>query len=405
MRLTDGTLTSMRISLPTGFPGDRPALSITSPVRHPWVDSIGRLSFPLLDRWGAPAVRLAAVVADAFKGLGGTPAPLPSRAQAPGTASPTRPQQYGQQGAAHPAPSPQSSSGQLSAAGSGLAGAGSRPAGPKVQPPPPVPSSFPEVEDMSEEQLAGVLADAAAYKRLVDAVAERIGLFKVSGAGLVGRAALCSCAAAQGWAGALACHLLAALPSAQEANALMASNRELAAANLALADEQADKRNQVAIIRSSEYAPAKAAFDDKYARQATVLEKLAPEVLLRRWAAAWLGGGEWAACAAGSWPTRVRTPCTWHLRQWALVLILACLRDQQAAGGCEGGGGGGGAVVAAVAGGRAGGGGFHGAVHQGPGAVPPPGPQAAGCAADAPTVADARLMPPPGLQAVMYNPD
>jgi ESCRT-I complex subunit VPS37 len=190
MRLTDGTLTSMRISLPPSFPADRPALSITSPVRHPWVDGIGRLSFPLLDRWGAPTVRLAAVVADAFKGLGGTPAPLPSRAQAPGggaTTSPMRPQQYGQQGAAHPAPSPQSSSGQLSASGSGLVGAGSRPAaGLKVPLPPPVPNSFPEVEEMSEEHLAGVLADAAAYKRLVDAVAERIGLFKVSAAGLVG---------------------------------------------------------------------------------------------------------------------------------------------------------------------------------------------------------------------------
>ena len=79
VRLQDGTLTSLRISLPPAFPADRPALSITSPVRHPWVDSIGRLSFPLLDRWGGPNVRLAAVVADAFKGLGGQPALAPTK--------------------------------------------------------------------------------------------------------------------------------------------------------------------------------------------------------------------------------------------------------------------------------------------------------------------------------------
>lgn len=48
---------------------------------------------------------------------------------------------------------------------------------------------------------------------------------------------------------------------------------------------------QMAIIRSGEYAPAKAAFDDKWARQQAVLSKLSPDVLMRRWAALGLGAG------------------------------------------------------------------------------------------------------------------
>lgn len=38
----------------------------------------------------------------------------------------------------------------------------------------------------------------------------------------------------------------------------------------------------MAIIRSSEYAPARAAFDGKWARQQRVLSKLSPEVLAKR---------------------------------------------------------------------------------------------------------------------------
>jgi ESCRT-I complex subunit VPS37 len=72
----------------------------------------------------------------------------------------------------------------------------------------------------------------------------------------------------------------------QGVEALKAANRELAAANLAAGEEQVDKRNQMAIIRSSEYAPAKAAFDTKWRRQQAVLAKLSPEVLMRRWGAA-----------------------------------------------------------------------------------------------------------------------
>ena len=93
---------------------------------------------------------------------------------------------------------------------------------------------------------------------------------------------------------------------------LREQSRELAAANLARGEEQADIRNQQAIIRSSEYAPAKAAFDEKWGRQQGVLAKLSPEVLRRRsgggaglgglcagvlvWASARAVDGMWLRC-------------------------------------------------------------------------------------------------------------
>jgi len=39
----------------------------------------------------------------------------------------------------------------------------------------------------------------------------------------------------------------------------------------------------MAVVRASDYAPAKAAFDEKWARQQAVLAKLSPDVLMRRW--------------------------------------------------------------------------------------------------------------------------
>ena len=186
MRLQDGTLTSLRISLPPAFPADRPALSITSPVRHPWVDSIGRLSFPLLDRWGGPNVRLAAVVADAFKGLGGQPALAPTKAGGGGGSSSSQ-QQGAQPGAAgqqQAGPAAGGSSGRLSAAGSGpaMAGAGSGGGNGRGGLPaaPPIPTSFPEVQQMSDAQLSQSLSDEATYKQLVEQLAASLNLRQAS---------------------------------------------------------------------------------------------------------------------------------------------------------------------------------------------------------------------------------
>lgn len=85
MRMRDGRITNLRISLPPNFPQGRPALSVTHPIRHPWVDSAGRLSFPALDGWASGRSRIAAVVAEASTSLSGQPA------RADASPSPQRP--------------------------------------------------------------------------------------------------------------------------------------------------------------------------------------------------------------------------------------------------------------------------------------------------------------------------
>lgn len=212
MRLQDGTLTSMRISLPPRFPGERPALSITSPVRHPWVDGVGRLSFPMLDRWGSPGIRLAAVVSDAFKGLGGTAAPVPSRPQGPPAAEQQQ-QQAGQPAAAPSAPLSVGGSGPASlspapSSASDAGGGGGGAAPPQRTRVPSVPDTFAEVAGMSEAELSRALTDEAAYSALVARLADSLNLWLV-------------------------------------ADKARGEARELAAANLARAEEQGEIRNQV----------------------------------------------------------------------------------------------------------------------------------------------------------------
>ena len=57
--LPDGTATTLRISLPPGFPAPAspPSLSLAAPgVRHTWVDAAsGRVTCPALARWGGGA--------------------------------------------------------------------------------------------------------------------------------------------------------------------------------------------------------------------------------------------------------------------------------------------------------------------------------------------------------------
>lgn len=59
-----------------------------------------------------------------------------------------------------------------------------------------------------------------------------------------------------------------------------------------------DIRNQMAIIRSSEYAPARAGFEERSARQAAVLSQLAPEALMGRLAEAAAAADERSAMLA-----------------------------------------------------------------------------------------------------------
>ncbi len=88
---------------------------------------------------------------------------------------------------------------------------------------------------------------------------------------------------------------------------------------------QAGIRNQMAVVRASDYAPSKAAFDSKWARQQAVLAKLSPEVLMRRWVLSPEGG----ACSAA--PRRAaHTQHRWQLAvqsmHGACMMAAACWR-------------------------------------------------------------------------------
>jgi hypothetical protein len=48
-----------------------PGLAVTHPIRHPWVDAAGRLSFPSLLHWAPSQSSLVAVVAEALSELSG----------------------------------------------------------------------------------------------------------------------------------------------------------------------------------------------------------------------------------------------------------------------------------------------------------------------------------------------
>jgi ESCRT-I complex subunit VPS37 len=168
-------------------------------VRHPWVDSIGRLSCPLLDRWGSSGMRLAAVVAEAYKGLGGSPAPAPTKAGAAQQGQPAAQQGAAQQQQQHPPPAQHASSGQLGGAGSGLgsgpaslapAASGASVASSSGGPPrpPPIPTSREEAEGLTDEELSAALADREAYQALVAAAAARLNLWQARAEGPGGEA-------------------------------------------------------------------------------------------------------------------------------------------------------------------------------------------------------------------------
>lgn len=59
---------------------------------------------------------------------------------------------------------------------------------------------------------------------------------------------------------------------------LRAEAEEQARRNLSREGEMAEIRNQIAIIRSSEYAPALAAYEEKAQKQQAVLDLLSPKV-------------------------------------------------------------------------------------------------------------------------------
>ncbi|EIE21111.1 hypothetical protein COCSUDRAFT_67088 [Coccomyxa subellipsoidea C-169] len=213
VRMRDGRITNLRISLPPNFPHGRPALSVTHPIRHPWVDSAGRLSFPALDGWAPGRSRIAAVVAEASTSLSGQPA------RSDASPSPQRPS--GASPALAPVPR--------------LAASPSRA--------PTVPSEFQELAAMSMDDLTELLCDEAKYTTFVQKQTAKTHIAQVK---------------------------------AQ----LRRGNAELARANLAKEGLLGELRNQIAIIRSSEYAAVKESFDEKYKRQQAVIQPLQPSALI-----------------------------------------------------------------------------------------------------------------------------
>lgn len=106
-----------------------------------------------------------------------------------------------------------------------------------------VPTEFSEVQSLSNEELVAVLTDDDKYRQLASAIAGQSRTNKVL-------------------------------------EQLREGNRQLAQDNLAQESVLAELRNQIAIIRSSEYAVVRENFDGKHARQKAVLGKLQPQALI-----------------------------------------------------------------------------------------------------------------------------
>ncbi|KAL6762531.1 hypothetical protein V8C86DRAFT_607092 [Haematococcus lacustris] len=71
-------------------------------------------------------------------------------------------------------------------------------------------------------------------------------------------------------------------PAAQTLSQLQQRNLELARSNLDMQASLEEVRNQIAIVRNSEYAAVKAVFQELVDRQSAVLKVLAPTALLDR---------------------------------------------------------------------------------------------------------------------------
>ena len=138
-------------------------------------------------------------------------------------------------------------------------------------------SSGQEFRGASGSGAAGPLPPSAAFPQLATmstADLEKAALENVAFEKLLARAALDpSATAAVG--GALT-----------EASALRQSNAELARATLAGEGQLEETRRQIAIVRSTEYDAARAAFEEKFARQEAAREVVAPERLIERLQAA-----------------------------------------------------------------------------------------------------------------------
>ncbi|KIZ07730.1 subunit of the ESCRT-I complex [Monoraphidium neglectum] len=232
LELRDGKATALRISLPPHFPQERPSLSMLLPVVHPAVDSTGRLHTPGLANWVYGQSSLADAVAEAVATLtsavvdarqpgaqatgGGRIGPIP---YPPGYPSPPSGLLAGAAGAGPGSPQARVSS---SSAASAAAAAGGQ---------------LPDLSRLAPAQLASLLSDDSEFKALLRGV-------------------------------------VANSQMAATLEDIRVKNRQLAAANLSQQGAMAEARNQLAIVRSSEYQVIRARFDELLARQSSVSKVL-----------------------------------------------------------------------------------------------------------------------------------
>uniref|UniRef100_A0A061S1I7 ESCRT-I complex subunit VPS37 n=1 Tax=Tetraselmis sp. GSL018 TaxID=582737 RepID=A0A061S1I7_9CHLO len=117
--LGSGKAAALEVTLPPGFPQERPLLKLQPAVPDPWVEPSGHVLFDDLRRWQHPHTRLAPA---ASGGAHASPPPPP------------------------PPPNPAE--------------------GPPRPPAIPVPSEFPAIDAMGVEELTKILLDPKAYEEL-----------------------------------------------------------------------------------------------------------------------------------------------------------------------------------------------------------------------------------------------
>lgn len=241
--LSDGKSTAVRVTLPPAFPQAAPSIAVTSPLRHPNINSAGQLSFHSLSAWNPHTSRLADVVEEACT-LISSPADddwqLVSAASGPSIPSTSAAsdlhssQQRNQHN--HRSPNSRSASpvkGQHQSSGLQTSNM----------------QDFPELASFSNEELAALLVNDTKYRELVGKIMAKSSVAQIRASvrkGIV----------------------------------------DMASSNLEKEQLISEVKNHIAIVRSSEYAAAKEQFDSRLQRQSAALAKLKPEVLISKLAKA-----------------------------------------------------------------------------------------------------------------------
>ncbi|KAG1663697.1 hypothetical protein FOA52_013265 [Chlamydomonas sp. UWO 241] len=257
----------LRITLAPLYPQERPGLSVLGQFQHASVDRAGRVRTRCLDEWNAflpGKANLVATVAEAVAIL--TNKPLPPQYS-----------QQQQQQQPHSYPLISGAGGAPSASGSATAAAGApqpsstaAAAGARVPSPPPPPPFMSPPGGVGGGVGVGV-ASASAGQTERDASLESLPTSELER--LLGDDDAF-------WRFAVT--WVQALQVATTTEEIHRQNVALAQDNLLMQGSIDEARNHVAIVRSSEYASAKATFDELYARQEAVLKKLNPILLIQK---------------------------------------------------------------------------------------------------------------------------